>query len=155
MNRSGRWMYNARNIEIWDGEDYKTDVEAVQAAFNDENFIKENAIRGERDYLLPVNIGKISQSTICMDLDIATEVIEFIQSAHNDVYGEYAETYLEDASAEQRKGLNEILIKTIEDWADKHGFQPMHFLIKNQTEETFTIENGNALTWAKEKDVLL
>ncbi len=152
MNKTGRWSYNDHGNEYWNNDDYESREDAIEAAFQDEDFVKENSFKLGDDFFLSVAIGQLKQPTICDGRLIAENVIEIIQEHHCDVYGEYGCDYLDDVTKEQIKELDEALIKVIDKWATKNSLQPRHYLIENVEEDEFLIEDIETLERAKESD---
>lgn len=150
MNKTGRWTYNDHGNEYWSNDDFETESEAIEAAFEDEGFVKDNYENNNGEYFLNIAAGKIKQPSICDGQDIADTVIEFLKVYHYDEYGEFAEDYLGDVKTEHQNELNELLTKVIEEWAAKNSLKPSHYLIEEETEESYIVGTGNALNWIKE-----
>ncbi len=41
MNKTGRWTYNDPGNEYWNNDDFETESEAIEAAFEDEQLENE------------------------------------------------------------------------------------------------------------------
>jgi len=154
MNKTGRWTFNDKGNEYWENDDFETRNDAIEAAFADEDFVKENVYKEDHgDYMLPIATGEIKQPKICDEIDLEDSVIDYIQSHHGDNYGEYGCEYLDNVTKEQRNELNELLTKVIDEWATRNGLQPSHYLIENTEEDDYLIDEGQALVWALESGV--
>lgn len=155
MNKTGRWSYNECGSEYWSNDDYETRQDAIEAAFENEDFVKSNVEKDdEKNYMLPIAVGEIKQPNICDSQDVADVVLDFIRDHHADVYGEHGCDYLDNVKKEQEDELNELLTKVIDEWADKYKLQPTHYLIENTDEDNYCIteKDANALKWANESE---
>lgn len=152
MNKTGRWTYNDPGNEYWNNDDFETESEAIEAAFEDEQFVKDHNGKDGELYFLQIATGKIEQPTICDGIDLDEILVEAIREHHLDNYGEYGSDYLDNVSYEARKELNEAMTKLIEEWATRNNLQPDHYLIKEVKEKSYLVEDERALNWIKESE---
>ena len=61
----------------------------------------------------------------------ADDVIQDLTDSAYAIYGEYAESFLEDVNSKQKEELERAINKVIQRWIDKHGLNINAFLVEN------------------------
>lgn len=61
----------------------------------------------------------------------ADDVIQDLTDRAYAIYGEYAESFLEDVNSKQKEELERAINKVIQRWIDKHGLNINAFLVEN------------------------
>lgn len=61
----------------------------------------------------------------------ADDVIQDLTDRAYAIYGEYAESFLEDVNSKQKEELEHNINKVIQNWLDKHGLNINAFLVED------------------------
>ena len=61
----------------------------------------------------------------------ADDVIQDLTDRAYAIYGEYAESFLENVNSKQKEELERAINKVIQRWIDKHGLNINAFLVEN------------------------
>lgn len=65
----------------------------------------------------------------------ADDVIQDLTDRAYAIYGEYAESFLEDVNSKQKEELEHNINKVIQNWLDKHGLNINAFLVEDVEQE--------------------
>lgn len=115
---------------------------------------KEEAIKAGREELMnaePYNLGSyasysevfhddIDDDVICFFVGriaspcpkvYADDIIQDLTDRAYAIYGEYAESFLEDVNSKQKEELEHNINKVIQNWLDKHNLNINAFLVED------------------------
>jgi len=120
---NGQWTFSTSEEYFNECEYYDTKEEAIEAA-------KEYYDEDHEDYGYTFYVGQIEAIKMRAD-DLADVVIEHIQQDHFDNDGEFGQEYLDNVTKDHLRELDHQLEKLLNDWADKYGYQPKHFFVRN------------------------
>ena len=65
----------------------------------------------------------------------ADDIIQDLTDRAYAIYGEYAESFLEDVNSKQKEELERAINKVIQRWIDKHGLNINAFLVEDVEQE--------------------
>lgn len=146
--KDGQWMCAPSWVgERWEDMDYfNTKGEAIEYAKAEtthayHDYKQGNALElfGSCDYdgediedeyevFAKIYVGRLAVFDPCVNED---HVIDCLVEDAYDFGGEWAESYLDHVSKEQREELGEMLTATFKEWSKKHGQNPTFFIITN------------------------
>lgn len=117
----GKWMYNLRGYEIWNGEEFDTREEAI---IEGKKEIEEEGLPNDS-----FEIGQIAEVFVSgVDVDY---ILENVAENTTDEVGEVGEDYLDDVTKEDRDELEEKLNEVLFKWIKEHKYEPNFFKIEN------------------------
>ena len=127
--KTGQWMYQIGESDIWDsGEYFNTKEEAIAAGLGE--VIEENNTLTEKFQHANFRIGIVEDCSNSHGVD-ANNVLECIAENIYDEVGEVAEDYLNDVTLEHRNELEEKLNDVLFAWMEKYNYSPSFFKIVN------------------------